>query len=39
MAPGLYLFGLDRNMQGEPSYRDLSFAIERLAVRLGGAAA
>ena len=37
MAPGLYLFGVTRDTTAEPSFLELSRAIERLAPRLAPA--
>jgi ribonuclease P protein component len=34
IAPGLYLFGITRDATAEPSFLELSQAIQRLAPRL-----
>lgn len=42
MAPGLYLFGLSRDTVREPSFEELSVAVQRITTRItapGGASA
>jgi ribonuclease P protein component len=33
LVPGLYLFGVSRDADGEPSFRDLAVAVDRIVVR------